>query len=521
MIAAVTRLATLAQANGTEVQPIETPSIDWSALWPGLILVVGAILLITVASVAKRWLFTGFYATWTVLVGLGAIAASIPLWNEVQDGDGPFSAVANAVGVDGFSVFVTVVIAGAVVLCALLADGYLRREGMDGPELYVLMLLSAAGGVIMASANDLIVAFLGLEVLSISVYVLAAMHRKRTTSQEAGVKYFVLGAFSSAFFLYGIAMVYGATGSTNMVDISQFLANEVLLQDSVLLIGFAFLLVGFAFKIAAVPFHFWTPDVYQGAPTPVSAFMASAVKVAGFAGLIRVFTLTFSTYQTDWQPIVYALAVLTLVVGAVMAVVQTDVKRMMAYSSINHAGFILLGVEAATAEGTSAALFYLAVYTFMVIGTFGVLTVVSRQGDELTSLDDLKGLAGSKPVLAFLFTVFLLAQAGVPLTAGFFAKFYVLEAAVDASSYWLALIAMLTAVISAFLYLRIIVSMYMGAADGDDPLPELEGPEVKVPWAAGVALAVCLAVTLFVGFFPQHLVDLANEAVPVLVATAP
>lgn len=521
MIALVTSLATLVQANGSDVQAVDTPSIDWSALWPGLILVLGAILLITIASLAKRWLFPGFYALWTVLTGLGAIAAAIPLWNEVRDGDGPFSAVAGAIGVDGFSVYVTVIIAIAVILCAMLADGYLRRERMEGPELYVLMLLSAAGGVIMASANDLIVMFLGLETLSISVYVLAAMHRKRTTSQEAGVKYFVLGAFSSAFFLYGIAMVYGATGSTNMVKIAQFLANEVPLEDSVLLIGFAFLLVGFAFKIAAVPFHFWTPDVYQGAPTPVAAYMASAVKVAGFAGLIRVFSLTFATYRSDWQPILYALAVLTLIVGSVLAVVQTDAKRMMAYSSINHAGFILLGVVAASAQGTSAALFYLAVYTFLAIGTFGVLSLVSRQGDELTSLDDLKGLAGSKPVLAFLFTVFLLAQAGVPLTAGFFAKFYVLEAAVESSYYWLALIAMLTAVISAFLYLRIIVSMYMGADDGDDPIPALDGPDVNVPWAAGLALAICLGVTIFVGFFPQHLVDLAHDAVPVLVASAP
>ncbi|MCB1013769.1 MAG: NADH-quinone oxidoreductase subunit N [Acidimicrobiales bacterium] len=521
MTAAIHTLASLAQANGAQVDPLDTPSIEWAALWPAICLALGAILLLTIASLAKRWLFEGFYALFTVVAGLAAIATSIPLWDRVQDGDGPFSAVAQAVGVDGFSVYLTVVIASAVVLTALLADGYLRREGMDGPEFYVLMLLSATGGVIMASANDLIVMFLGLETLSISVYVLAAMHRRRATSQEAGIKYFVLGAFSSAFFLYGIAMVYGATGSTNMVEISSFLSGQIPLNDTALLAGFAFLLVGFGFKIAAVPFHSWTPDVYQGAPTPVVAYMASGVKVAGFAGLIRVFSLTFETYATDWQPIVYALAVLTLVVGALLAVVQTDVKRMLAYSSINHAGFILLGVQAATAQGTSASLFYLAAYTFMVIGTFGVITVVSRRGDELTTLDDFKGLAGSRPVLALVFTIFLLAQAGVPLTSGFFAKFYVLEAAVDASSYWLALVAMLTAVIAAFLYLRIIVAMYMGAPDGDDPLPELDGPEVEVPAAAGLALALCLAVTVFVGFFPQHLVDLANDAIPVLVATAP
>ena len=516
-----TLLATLVQANGADVQALDTPSIDWAALWPGIILILGGILLLTIASLAKRWLFEGFYALFTVAAGLGAIAAAIPLWHRVQTGDGPFSAVAQAVGVDGFSVYVTVLIAAAVVLTALLADGYLRREGLDGPEFYVLMLLSAAGGVVMASANDLIVMFLGLETLSISVYVLAALHRKRTSSQEAGIKYFVLGAFSSAFFLYGIAMVYGATGSTNMVTIAQFLSTRVPLSDTVLLVGFAFLLVGFAFKIAAVPFHSWTPDVYQGAPTPVVAYMASGVKVAGFAGLIRVFFLTFETYTTDWQPIIYALAVLTLVVGALLAVVQTDVKRMLAYSSINHAGFILLGVQAATDQGVSASLFYLGAYTFLVIGTFGVITVVSRTGDELTSLDDFKGLGGSRPVLALVFTIFLLAQAGVPLTSGFFAKFYVLEAAVDADSYWLALIAMLTAVISAFLYLRIIVSMYMGAADGDDPLPELEGPPVQVPPAVGLALVICLAVTLVVGLFPNVLLDLANEAIPVLVAAAP
>ena len=521
MTATFASLVTLAQASGSELTEIATPSIDWSALWPGICLALGGILLLTIASLAKRWLFEGFYALFTVAAGLAAIATAIPLWHEVQTGDGPFSAVAQAIGVDGFSVYLTIVIASAVVLTALLADGYLRREGMDGPEFYVLMLLSASGGVVMASANDLIVMFLGLEVLSISVYVLAAMHHKRATSQEAGIKYFVLGAFSSAFFLYGIAMVYGATGSTNMVKISAFLATEVPLSDATLLVGFAFLLVGFGFKIAAVPFHSWTPDVYEGSPTPVVAYMASGVKVAGFAGLIRVFSLTFATYATDWQPILYALAVLTLVVGSVLAVVQTDVKRMLAYSSINHAGFILLGVVAASAQGTSASLFYLAAYTFMVVGTFGVITVVSRKGDELTKLDDFKGLGGSRPVLALVFTIFLLAQAGVPLTSGFFAKFYVLEAAVESSYYWLALIAMLTAVISAFLYLRIIVSMYMGAADGDDPLPELEGPEVKVPAAAGLALAICLAVTVFVGFFPQHLLDLANEAIPVLVASAP
>ena len=280
----------------------------------------------------------------------------MPLWREVTDpARGPFTAVAGAVAVDGFSVFFTFVICSAVVLAALLADGYLRREGLDGAELYVLILLSASGGVIMASANDLIVMFLGLEILSIAAYVLAAMHLRRPESQEAGMKYFILGAFSSAFFLYGIALVYGSTGSTNLTRIAAFATPVGTVPGTVdpkllgngapalLLAGLALLLVGFGFKIAAVPFHAWAPDVYQGAPTPTVAFMASAVKAAAFAGMLRVFVVAFADNKIDWQPYVYALAVATLLVGAVLAVVQTDVKRMLAYSSINHAGFILVG----------------------------------------------------------------------------------------------------------------------------------------------------------------------------------
>jgi NADH-quinone oxidoreductase subunit N len=424
----------------------------------------------------------------------------------------------------------------AVLLAALLADGYLRREGLDAAELYVLVLLSASGGVIMAAANDLIVMFLGLEILSIAAYVLAAMHLRRTESQEAGMKYFVLGAFSSAFFLYGIALVYGSTGSTNLARVAEFGRVVVTNKDTglafpltpdhppaLLLAGFGLLLVGFGFKIAAVPFHSWTPDVYQGSPTPVVAFMASAVKAAAFAGLLRVFLVTFEDYHHDWQPYIYVLAVATMLVGSVLAVVQTDVKRMLAYSSINHAGFILVGVQAATAEGMSGALFYLAAYTFMVVGSFGVVTLVSRKGDSHTTLDDYKGLSRREPVLAFVFAIFLFAQAGVPLTSGFFAKFYVLEAAIDANSWPLALTAMISAVIAAFLYLRITVSMYM--ADDDEeaseatPAPAL-GRRLPVPFGAAVALAVSFAATLFIGFLPSPLADTSADAVPKVSAPA-
>jgi NADH-quinone oxidoreductase subunit N len=507
----------LAQQLDRAPQPIEAVDVAWSGLAPVLILVGGAIVLLVVAALSRTKPLPGSYALVTTVISAGAIITALPLWDRVTDADrGPFSTVAGAWGVDGFSVFSTILIAASALLGGLLLDAYLRREGLDGAEPYVLVLLSASGGVMMASANDLIVMFLGLEVLSIAVYVLAAMHLRRITSQEAGVKYFVLGAFASAFFLYGIALVYGGTGTTSLIEISRLFSDTVITDNGLILAGLALLLVGFGFKVAAVPFHFWTPDVYQGAPSPTVAYMASGVKVAAFAGLLRVFYLGFDAYRIDWQPIVYALAVLTLLVGSILAVVQTDVKRMLAYSSISHAGFILVGVQAASDRGVEAVLFYLAAYTFLIAGTFGVITLLGRVGDIGHDLDDYRGLASARPGLALVFAVFLFAQAGVPLTSGFFAKFYVIAAAVDAGSTWLAVIAMLSAVIAAFLYLRIIVSLYMG-----DPEEAPAIRRVPVPFAAGLALAVALLVTLGAGIFPGALTELTGDAVPALVATAP
>ncbi|MFN0088965.1 MAG: NADH-quinone oxidoreductase subunit N [Acidimicrobiales bacterium] len=523
----------LAQAT-SDFTPAATPSVDWWAVMPVVVLAVPAMVLLHASSLLKR-VFPGFYALYTSAAAIAAGAFAVRLWVESEDvcagvaactsDRGPFSTLGGAYGVDRFAVFITIVLCASVILGALLADGYLRREGLDGAELYALMLLSAAGGVIMASANDLIVMFLGLEVLSIAVYVLAAMHLRRVESQEAGLKYFVLGAFSSAFFLYGIALVYGATGSTSLQDIQSFLAAGPLESNALLLAGLALLLVGFGFKIAAVPFHVWTPDVYQGAPSPAVAYMASGVKAAAFAGLLRVFFTGLSSHAVDWQPIVYGLAVASLVGGTVLAVVQTDVKRMMAFSSISHAGYILLGVQAATSLGVSAALFYLAAYTFMIAGTFGIITVVGRRGDALHSLEDYRGLSSRRPVLALAFTVFLLAQAGVPLTSGFFAKFYVIAAAVDAGSYPLAVVAMLAAAVGAFIYLRVIVAMYMsepepGQENGEQAaeLAEAASPAITVPPAAWVALGLALAVTLVVGFLPGLVQDLSDTAIPALVA---
>jgi NADH-quinone oxidoreductase subunit N len=567
-------LATFAgQAPVDGAPEIVTPEVDWPALMPLIALVVGAVLLITVTSLVKGGLVPavpalfmvlapaaaivavawqgsddgpwrvvavavavvvwvaaaisarsarrhraviGYPAFFTIVVAGLSIVAALSLWQQVTDpAQGPFSTLNGSFGVDGFSVFITIVIAVAVILAALISDEYLRRAGEDGPELYVLLLLSAAGGVVMAGANDLIVLFVGLETLSIAAYVMAAMDRRRVESQEAGMKYFVLGAFSSAFFLYGIAFIYGATGSVNFIEIADYLAGTYLLENGLLLVGFALLLVGLGFKVAAVPFHTWVPDVYDGSPSPVVAFMASGIKAAGFAALIRVFVLTFGPFGGDWQPIVFALAVATLLVAAVLAVVQTDVKRMLAYSSINHAGFMLVGVQAATDRGTSAVLFYLAVYTFLVAGSFAVVTVIGRTGDRRHSIQEYTGLAKTRPALALAFTVLLLAQAGVPFTSGFFAKFEIIGAAVDARSFWLAVTAMVSAVIAAYLYLRLVVAMWMQDPAG---VAVTDEDTIEVPWAVGVAIGAAVTVTLVIGVLPWIVLDWADKAVPVLTA---
>jgi len=519
----------VADALDNGIVQISGPSIDWLALLPMLILLVGALLTLTFSSFLKRREPKGLFTVTTVVIAVAAALSVMPMWARVQGWNsllwwnighpqtGPFSTAGGAVGIDGFSLFVTMVLCVGVVLAALLADGFLRRESMTGPEFYVLLLLSAVGGVIMAMSNDLIVLFIGLETLSIAVYVLAGMNLRRVQSQEAGLKYFILGAFSSAFLLYGIAMLYGATGSTNFVDIRDFMSAVVPIHNGLLLLGLVLVLVGLAFKISAVPFHAWSPDVYDGAPTPATAWMAAGVKAAAVAGLVRVFMLTFSNYASTWKPIVYVLAILSMVIGASLAIVQSNVKRMLAYSSISHAGFLLMAIEANSSNGITAVAFYVAVYTFMVAGSFGVVAVVGRKGDGHHQLSDYKGLVRSNPWLAGSFILLLLAQAGVPFTAGFFAKFLAITAAADAHAVPLAIIAMVSAVISAFLYLRIIVAMFMsGGDDGVEAVVDRSN-RLRVPVTAGIAIGICVVATIGYGLLPDLLLKPAREATPAVV----
>jgi NADH-quinone oxidoreductase subunit N len=536
---------------------LAVPHIRYLSILPPMIMIGGAVLLLAVASLVSRPLRARVSTVGSVIISGTALGIALWQWTDVQD-HGPHTYVAHAVVMDGFSVLVMILVSSAMLVTALVADGYLRREGITGAEFHVLALVSASGAMLMGMANDLIIVFLGLEILSIALYVLTAFNHRRAASGEAALKYFLLGGFSSAIFVYGIALTYGATGSTNLTQIADFLSKNVILTNGLLLAGLSLMLVGFAFKVAAVPFHMWTPDVYQGAPSPVTGFMAAVAKVGAFAALLRVLFSSFGTISSDWRPIIYGLAVLSLVLGAVLAVRQRDVKRMLAYSSINHAGFILLGVYSATASGVSASLYYLFAYTFMTIGSFAVVTVLGRDGDGDHDLTRYKGLARRQPALALAFAILLLAQAGAPFTTGLWAKLQVVFAAVSGGSVVLGVIAMVTAVIAGFFYLRVAVLMYAGGATVEDgggaragapparhdsgaqirwaspegvsgtvttindellmtdvpaaPFGEETPSVVPVPALTGVALTLCVGVTLVFGVWPSPLIDFANQA---------
>lgn len=473
------------------------PALDYVAILPELILLGSALVLLGASALRVRPLPSVAVAGWTAATGVASLVASLVLWHDVE-ARGPFTAVAHALVVDGFSVVALVLVSCVVVVAALLAEGYLREEELPGVEYHVLALLSASGAMLMAAAGDLIVIFLGLEILSIPLYVLAGLDHRREASGEAAMKYFLLGAFSSAIFVYGIALTYGATGSTNLAEIAAYLAHNVSTSDGLLLAGLGLLVVGFGFKVAAVPFHMWTPDVYQGAPTPATGFMAALAKVGAFAALLRVLVSTFGLLRADWQPILWVAAAASLLVGAIGGVVQRDVKRMLAYSSINHAGFVLVGVQAATAAGVAGGLYYLFAYAFLVLGSFAVVGVVAGRGDAHHDLDRYRGLARRQPVLALAFALLLMAQAGVPFTTGFLAKLSVVDASVRAHSYALAVVAMLSGAIAAFYYLRVLVLMYgaaPAAAEEAGADHEVEPVLAAVPASAvveggdGVALA--------------------------------
>jgi len=504
---------------------LDLPNVEYSRFLPILILIGGALGILVVASLVGRRVPEAVWTALSVATAGAAGVAAAWLWNDIQR-HGPGTAVSGALRIDGFAVWFALVICSAVVLFSLMADGYVQREHLGGPEIHVLALLSASGGILMAFSNDLLVLFLGLEILSIALYVMAGYHRRREESGEAAMKYFVLGAFSSAIFLYGVALLYGATGTTRLDEMNPVLGYIVRTggNRNLALAGMALLIVGFGFKVAAVPFHTWTPDVYQGSPSPVTGFMAAAAKAAGFAGMLRVLILGLLPLSDDWRPAIWALSVLTLVGGSVLAIVQTDVKRMLAYSSISHAGYVLVGVYATSPAGVAGAQYYLMTYAFTVLGSFAVVSAVARRGDNATSIEDFRGLSTEKPALALAFTLLLAAQAGVPLTTGFLAKFAVIRAATTSDNYSLAIVAMLVTAVAAFFYLRLIVTMY--AAPGPEPAADDEpsGEEggvavrtrettaIRVMPATAATIIVSVTMTIGAGLWAGPLLDFAKRA---------
>ncbi|RFU87734.1 NADH-quinone oxidoreductase subunit NuoN [Streptomyces triticagri] len=391
------------------------------------------------------------------------------------------------------------------------------KAGFTTTEVFPLVLFAIAGMLVFPAANDLLTLFIALEVFSLPLYLLCALaRRKRLMSQEAAVKYFLLGAFSSAFLLFGVALLYGYAGTVNYAGIAEVVdgtiqdIDPVLAQtmgnDVLLLIGAAMILMGLLFKVGAVPFHMWTPDVYQGAPTPVTGFMAAATKVAAFGALLRLLYVVLPGLRWDWRPVMWGVAIITMLLGAIVAITQTDIKRLLAYSSIAHAGFILAGVIATSPDGISSVLFYLGAYSFVTIGAFAVVTLVRDAGGEATHLSKWAGLGRRSPMVAAVFAVFLLAFAGIPLTSGFAGKFAVFKAAAEGGAGALVIIGVISSAIAAFFYIRVIVLMFFSE-------PKPEGPTVAVASPLTMtAIAVGVAVTVVLGVAPQYFLDLAGQA---------
>jgi len=435
-------------------------------------------------------------------IGLvGAAIASIVLWNHNTSSFG-------VVVADNFGLFVTFVLIIVGLLSLAISEPTIDREQLPRGEYYALMLFAIAGMMLMATASDLLVIFLALEVLSLAVYVLTGIRRDSATGTEAAFKYFLLGAFSSAFFLYGIAFTYGLTGSTRLDRVGSLIASQAMAPTPMQLLAVGLLLVGFAFKVSAVPFHMWTPDAYEGAPPAVTAFMSTGVKAAAFAAFVRVFLSAFEPLRADWGAVLWVIAAATMIVGAVVGVAQSNVKRMLAYSSIAHGGYLLVALLSGNDYGKGAVLFYLLTYAVTNIGAFGVIAVLDTTDRPNDRVRDYAGLAIDRPGLAALMTVFLLSLGGFPPMAGFIAKWYVFSAAVKAGYNWLAIIGVLTSVVSVFFYLRIVVMMYMTPASSETP-----ARVASIPRMAGLALVVSALLIFYLGILPTRVLDWAAASI--------
>jgi NADH-quinone oxidoreductase subunit N len=472
------------------------------ALLPELVLTGWSLVLLLLVAWRHETVRDLRIAGWVTIAALvsTAVVTWWLWWNRAS-----VAGIAGMIAADDFRWVTDWIFLGAAALTVLISFGYLERERLFAPEYYVLLLFGTLGMMVMAAGSDLMVVFLGLELMSVAVYVLAGFDRRRARSAEAALKYFLLGAFASGFLLYGIALIYGATGTTNIGLIG---AQAGLMGTSgvMLLAGLALLVVGFGFKIAAVPFHMWAPDVYDGAPTPVTAFMATGVKAAAFTALFRIMIQGFTPVPA-WHDMVWWLAVITMVGGNLFALAQRSLKRMLAYSSVAHAGYLLVAVSSGTSAGTSAFLVYAVAYTLMSVGAFAVLSAKGRNGESDVTIDDLAGLGARRPWMAFALAVCMLSLLGFPGTAGFIGKWYIIVAASSAGQNVLATILVLTSVVSAGYYLPVIMAMYMKP----EPIEAAHVDVVLDRWGRA-ALAAAVAGLLLFGVWPNRLFDVARSA---------
>jgi NADH-quinone oxidoreductase subunit N len=520
----VSALASAAKVVTDAAAPFDLPSVNYYAIAPILIIFGAAIVSVLVEAFVPRRGRRPVQLTIVILSLIAALVVVVDLrGTRLLTGEG-------AIAIDG----PTLVIQGTLLVIALLGALLMAERSIDPlgdafaprasalpgsederqftqrgylqTEIWPFFLFALTGMLVFPAANDLLLMFIALEVMSLPLYLLAGMaRRRRLLSQEASLKYFLLGAFSSAFFLYGTAMLYGFAGTVSLTGIAEAISAKPG-QGALIAIGVALLLVGLLFKVAAVPFHQWTPDVYQGAPTPVTGFMAATVKIAAFGALLRVLYVSLAGLQWDWEPMLWIIAVLTMLVGSIVAVTQTDIKRMLAYSSIAQAGFVLVGVLAVSKEGLSSSLFYLIAYAFTTIGAFAVVSMVRDSSGEATHLSKWAGLGKKSPLVSGVFAIFMLALAGIPLTSGFIGKFGVFTAAIASGAVWLVIIAVFASLIAAFFYARVIVLMFFS-----DPGPDTASVVVPSTFTT-VALAAGATVTVVLGIVPQPVLDLVNNA---------
>ncbi len=473
---------------------------DYLRFLPEIIMIVAGTLIMFIEPLLGEKRKEGL-SFLTVIAFLAALVAAVMANND------PGTAFSKMLIVDGFATFFRVLVIGVGILTVLCSTQYLKREHAASAEYYALLLFSVTGQCVMSTANELIMIFIGLEISSIATYILAGYLRDDKRNNEAALKYFLLGSFATAFLLYGIAWIYGTAGTTNLSDIRTYLLtpgsqrNVILASTSA-----ALMFVGFAFKVSAAPFQVWAPDVYQGAPAPVTLFMSAGPKAAAFAVFLRVFNTAFAPITDRWEPFVWSSALLTMIIGNFAALAQSNIKRLLAYSSIAHAGYVMVAVAAHNQIGIAAAMFYLAAYAFMNIGAFAVITHFARQGEKYVDVADLAGLGWKQPVTAALFSIFLLSLIGVPLTGGFFGKFYIFKAALDAHLVWLTVLGLLNSAVAAYYYLRIIVVMYMQEPG--------EATATLQPLSIGIRTALWASAlgTLILGIFPSTLLNFARSA---------